>query len=407
MMKESTLGNPMMLSPVEKLRFKIHGFDRLVKKGKRGEFGEPLSLRAHGYDWTVHVYPFGKNIARSSDDVVIDLCLLNGVGVGVTIETEVVIKLGSTERTVYRCGEGYEFRGGFKIPARCKPPFRLIWPGVTERYSFSTRDDFLYKNDKFLDDCGALVVDVELQVYVETPWYPAPTGSATLLTDLLTSSRWSDVTFKVGDQDFHLHRFILDSRAAALFQMIERPDQVITLEDVDAETFRAVIRYIYTEEWSNDSMDLEEAKKLITTSNRFGCTRLKLLVESVMVDKHLSVSNAADMLLLGDSHSCALLKEAAFKICQNNPGAIMESEGGQRLAESSALLLELFSPGTAQRHEPDDTKGQSVAELRNRLFKRGCVDVDGSRAMLVKRLKAGDDQIPVDSKQHGSRKSEV
>jgi hypothetical protein len=100
----------------------------------------------------------------------------------------------------------------------------------------------------------------------------------------------------------------------------------------------------------------------------------------------LNVGNAADMLLLGDSHSCALLKEAALKVCQNNPGAIMETEGGKLVAESNALLLELFSPGTAQRHEPDDTKGQSVAELRNRLLKRGCVDLDGSRAMLVKRL---------------------
>jgi BTB/POZ domain len=274
---------------------------------------------------------------------------------------------------------------------------------VTGRYRFKTRESLFNQNNKFLDDCGALVIDVELQVYVEPPWYPAPTGSATLLADLLASSRWSDVTFKVGNQMFHLHRFILDSRASALFQMIEKPDQIITLEDVDAETFRAVVSYIYTEEWSSTSTDLEEAKKLIETSNRFGCTRLKLLVESVMVDQHLNVSNAADMLLLGDSHSCALLKEAALKICQNNPGATMETEGGKRLAESSAMLLEIFLPDTAQRDEPDDTKGHSVVELRNRLLKRGCVDVDGSRAMLVKRFKAGDEQCPFDSKQHGKK----
>jgi BTB/POZ domain len=404
MMKESTLGNPMTLSPVEKLRFKIDGFDRLIKLEKRGMGVQPHSLRAHGYDWTLTVYPCGN---RRSHDEAIDFDLVHDVGVNVEID----IKLGSAvERAdlqVYWCNDDEE-EERFGSTSRFRP-FRLFWPGVTERYSFITRGDLLDKNHKFLDESGALVIDVELQVYVEPPlWYPSPINtSAKLLADLLDSPCCSDVTFKVGNQDFHLHRFILTSRALALFQMIERPDQVIALEDVDPDTFRAVISNIYTEEWSNDSMDLEEVKQLITTSNRFGCTRLKLLVESVMVDKHLHVSNAADMLLLGDSHSCALLKEAAFKICQNNPDAIMETEGGQRLAESSALLLELFSPGTAQRHEPDDTKGQSVAELRNRLLKRGCVDVDGSRAMLVNRLKAGDDQWPVDSKQHDSRKNEA
>jgi hypothetical protein len=86
------------------------------------------------------------------------------------------------------------------------------------------------------------------------------------------------------------------------------------------------------------------------------------------------------------------LKEAALTICHNNPAAIMETEGGKRVAESNALLQECFSPGTLQRQELEDTKGQSVAELRNRLLQRGCADVDGSRAMLVKRLQeAGDD----------------
>jgi hypothetical protein len=231
-------------------------------------------------------------------------------------------------------------------------------------------------------------------------------SSTKLLIDLWQTSRFSDVTFHVGNEVFKLHRFVLDGRASVLFQMIERPDQTIILDDVDADTFRAIVRYIYTEEGPQEqkiddgddcSIDLEAVKTLLTTSNWFGCKGLKLWMESVIVDKHLDADTAADLLLLADAHHCALLKETAMKICQNHADVVMGTEGWTRLKESNALLAELFTAvattnkSVAAADDDNDPERLGVAELRNRLLrKRGRIvdDVDGSREMLVKRLKS-------------------
>jgi BTB/POZ domain len=267
-------------------------------------------------------------------------------------------------------------------------------------WDFVKRQRLLDKTNKFLDDCGTLVIEVDLQVYVEKSpvWYPPMpirNDDSKVLADLLLEdddpASCSDVTFKVGNQEFKLHRFLLATRAPVLFQMITSVDQTITLPDVDADSFRSLVRLIYTGDWLSSSFinNANEAKSLLTTANRFGCSRLKLLVESFMVEKVLDASNAADLLLLGESHTCALLKEAAMKICQNSADAVMDTDGWKRLRESSSLLEELFSASHRKQsmNQADDTVGQSVAELRDRLLKRGR-DVDGSREMLVKRLKA-------------------
>jgi hypothetical protein len=131
---------------------------------------------------------------------------------------------------------------------------------------------------------------------------------------------------------------------------------------------------------------------MLTSADRFGCTDLKHYLESVVVEKFLNEDSAADMLLLGDSLTCALLKEAAMKICLEQAAAVMVTDGWKRVVESNALMAELFSAvatSSSRQTSGDETDpaGQSVAELRDQLLKRGR-DVDGSREMLVKRLKA-------------------
>jgi hypothetical protein len=172
--------------------------------------------------------------------------------------------------------------------------------------------------------------------------------------------------------------------------MIEYHDQTITLdaeEDVDAAMFQIMVRYIYTSDWpASVIVDAKVAKTMLTLADRFGCINLKLYVESVMVEKFLDVDSAADMLLLGDSHTCALLKEAAITIFQNQADTVMNTEGWKRVHESNALVVELFLSVT----NDDDPAGQCVAELRNQLLELG-LDVDGSRETLVKRLHAKKD----------------
>jgi BTB/POZ domain/MATH domain len=386
-MKIATVGKPTELSPVETLRFEVHGFTKLKeKKGKRVKLP---SLSAHGYDWTIDLYPRGDNKARDGQVS----CHLRLTDENLTeqdaIEAKFAVKFG--------------VRAAANI---CKTATIDTFSKQQRSWGCSNcvkRELLLNKDSEMLLPNGTLIVDVELQVYVEkrVVWYPTTpiqNGDTQMLVDLLETGRYSDVTFQVGQQDFRLHRFVLENRALALFQMIEHPDQTITLEeeDVDAAMFQIIVRNIYTSDWPAAVLvDADVATTILTLANRFGCINLKHYVESVMVESFLDQDSAADMLLLGDSHTCAQLKEAAVKIFKNQADAVMNTEGWKRVKESSALVAELLSvvatttqpsarTGTTNDDHPD---GQCVAELRNQLLKRG-LDVDGSREMLVKRLKA-------------------
>jgi speckle-type POZ protein len=386
-MKIATLGKPTELSPVETLRFVIHGFDKL--KEAKGEAVTPPSLSAHGYNWTIDLYPrgiVGEHLV-SFYLRLIDVDLADAV-----VEAE------------------YDLKFGAGVPRkRMNATFSKNEPASGGRRNLFCidRDFLLDKDNKILLPNGTLIIDVGLQIQVEkrAVWYPPtpiPNGDIQeLLADLLETGRYSDVTVKVGHQDFHLHRFILEKRAPVLFQMMDEhhPDQTITLEDeeedVDAAMFEIMVRYIYTSDWPV-FVDAEVAKTILILADRFGCINLKLYMESVMVEKFLHVDNAADMLLLGDSHTCAQLKEAAITmIFQNQADAVMNTEGWKRVEESRALLAELLSVLATMTKQTagatdDDPAEQCVAELRNQLLQLG-LDVDGSRETLVKRLTAKND----------------
>jgi BTB/POZ domain len=375
-MKIATVGKPTELSPVETLRFEILGFAKL--KESTGEYVNLPSLSAHGFDWTIDLYPHGKSKEGQVS------CYLRLIDKDLTEQDEVEAE--------------FVLKFGFEASERISPTFaknKMAW-GFRNCIK---REHLLDKDTKILLPNGTLIIDVDLRIQVEkrAVWYP-PTpiqnGDTQMLAGLLETGRCSDVTFQVGQQQFRLHRFILEDRASVLFQMIEHPDQTIILEeDVDAAMFQIIVRYIYTSDWpAVDAVivDADVATTILTLANRFGCIGLKQYLESVIVEKFLDKDSAADMLLLGDSHTCAQLKEAAIKIFKNQADVVMNTEGWKRVKESSALLEELLSvlattPQSAATND-DDPDGQCVAELRNQLLKRG-LDVDGSREMLVKQLK--------------------
>jgi speckle-type POZ protein len=390
MMKIATVGKPTELSPVITLRFEINGFAKL--KEPKGELVTPLpSLAAHGHDWTINLYPRGNAIGGEGQ-VACYLCLIDeDLTETDAVEAAFTLKFGAravTGRTNATFSKNQRSVGG-------------------TRSSFIDREILLNQDNKHVLPNGTLIIDVELQVQVEkrAVWYP-PTpipndDTQKMLADLLETGRCSDVTFNVGQQYFRLHSFILEKCAPVLFRMIEEhPAQtIITLaeeDDVDPAVFQIIVSYIYTSEWPaavTVIVDADVAKSILICADRFGCINLKHYVESVIVEKFLDEQNAADMLLLGDSHTCPQLKEAAIKIFQNQADVVMNTEGWKRVKESNALLEELLAMVTTTtkqsgaRTTDDDPAGQCVAELRNQLLKRG-LDVDGSRETLVKRLKA-------------------
>ena len=137
-------------------------------------------------------------------------------------------------------------------------------------------------------------------------------------------------------------------------------------------------------------------KKLLDAADRLGCIDLKLQVEYDLATSILDISNAADLFCFADSHSCAFLKESAMRVFQSSLQKVKQTEGWSLVQESTRLLEEVLdamhSPtragisAAAVNNTATSIDEMNVCALRNCAEEKG-LDVDGSRATLIKRLK--------------------
>jgi BTB/POZ domain len=371
-----------ILSPVKTLRFRLT--DVAGRTEVRGEYIVLPSQRAHGYHWALDIYVRGCSQSLTNLEYFTVFLVLKDPDV--TVETEYAIKM--TLKAAQTIGRTFSTK--LEDPHTAFGHPKLI-----------AREELLNAVPSvLLQQDGSLTIDVDLQVYqTKSVWYPKTDDNLTmsLMVKFVRSSFFPNVTFMVGDEAFCFHRHVLADRAPALFAMIdEHTSQNVPLtDDADAGTFRTIYHYVYTGEWCPDSLDgtvdadvdAGVAKKTLTLADRYGCTGLKLLVESVMVDQILDASNAAEMLLLGDSLNCALLKEAAIaEIFASMDATMTGSPGWELLVESNTLLEKLLKMSIGMpSNETDATAGLSVGELRDQLLEHGAA-VDGSREVLVQRL---------------------
>jgi hypothetical protein len=160
----------------------------------------------------------------------------------------------------------------------------------------------------------------------------------------------------------------------------------VSLDSIDSSMFQALLHFVYTDELpATVNMDTD-ARTLLEVADRFGCSRLKLTAESEIVKAGINVENAAEFLLYADAHCCALLHEAAFNVCVANPTAVRASAGWTQLKESPELLAELFGASPIGPSSESDSDTMKVATLRQKLEEKN-LDVDGTREMLIQRLK--------------------
>jgi len=223
-----------------------------------------------------------------------------------------------------------------------------------------------------------------------------------------------DVTFLVGpsEKELKAHKTILSIRAKALYDLIiteeasmtaasRRDTTTIVLPKIDAKAFDTLLKFAYglVPELNNDDVNKEAtARSILAVADRYGCTELKLHVESYLVQTILVPINAASLLLFADSYSTPLLKEASMNRYMTDAEAFMgAARAWTALQESTKLLTELLVYTNRGRNKSssvvvdgDGTTNDAdifdVTSLRERLEKYN-LDLDGSRAMLLQRWK--------------------
>ena len=220
---------------------------------------------------------------------------------------------------------------------------------------------------------------------------------------------------------------ILALRAKTLFELVSEEmapfedepkysSGVVDLPGIDRDTFEAMLEHIYTIKQPSIKNE-EEARKLIVAADRFCLTDLKLYVESVLVDKFISPSTAASLLLFADSHSCALLKEAAMDFYVSHQNFVTQTPCWYLVTESEAILSELSKyvhtgcrqnfhgcngndthshttngeetskDGKSELYKSSDNLNSlDVFSIREQLAEH-CFNIDGSREVLLGRLR--------------------
>ena len=394
--RKHVVGCVSMGTPPKRLRneiqtvvFRIHDFASFHEE--RDTYFVTPSITAFGYDWKLELYPRGSN--QSSKDIEQVSCFL------LLVEEDDATESVAAKFSI-RCKKDVVKQGNIYIFSKEQNTMSWGWN------NFLTRDDLL---SKYVDDNGTLVLEVDIQLAVDQKteydiWYPTnldiPNASLTKLYRSSTTEDDStaDIIFTVNTKQYSAHKSILSIHAKTIYEITRGSNNdddtvlVVPIHDVENGIFESILEFIYCIRIPTIETETT-AIKLLLAADRFGVVDLKLYVESVMTDKYLNVSNAAEYLVLADSHSLPLLKEKALTIYSADATTVMLSTGWSQVIESPKLVLELLYACTvAQPTKKEDDTFNNVIEhldvtsLRERLLQAE-LDIDGTKTILVERLK--------------------
>eukprot|EP00535_Pseudo-nitzschia_heimii_P013484 CAMPEP_0197196672 /NCGR_PEP_ID=MMETSP1423-20130617/32477_1 /TAXON_ID=476441 /ORGANISM="Pseudo-nitzschia heimii, Strain UNC1101" /LENGTH=460 /DNA_ID=CAMNT_0042650483 /DNA_START=77 /DNA_END=1460 /DNA_ORIENTATION=+ len=421
-------------SKTETIKFTIYDFEQFAESCGRFAYEESPILKAYGYDWKFLVRK-KRGTHRDCEEAVSFHLKCTGND-RMSIDAICNFRLGKTREPVIEKVSFYVDYQGWDIT---ELPLRKI-----------LLRDCLESDGSLILRCDIRVADQDRRA-----WFPEKLRSESVLVDLYenANSDASDVVFSVGDATYRAHRAVFFRRCRKLYEIAERESSsgnddddattattpVVPIVSTSKDAFKSLLDFVYTVktpdlvvgggddekfavellaaadlfdcvqlklhvESSSGGDDEKFAVELLAAADLFDCVQLKLHVESVLVDEFLNAENAAALLILADSHSCALLKEAAIEVFLAHSDTVMKTPDWPKIAESSRLQGELiealvsfknrhFNVDTESKRKRkrarsmDDIDELSVTSLREKL-QREDLELDGSREVLVQRLKA-------------------
>ncbi|KAM0846260.1 hypothetical protein ACQ4PT_055782 [Festuca glaucescens] len=197
-----------------------------------------------------------------------------------------------------------------------------------------------YTLEANVDDIKAIcVVDkdgyFDVLCSVDIDWTPpaSPLEEEELFPDLghhlaimSDKQEHTDVSFDVGGETFSAHRLVLAARSpvfkAELYgPMAEGKMTSITIQDMEASTFRSMLHYLYhgslpnnvgkTEEVSS-ALVAAEHQHLLIAADRYGIERLKKICENKLCAEGITIDSVVSMLEFAEDHVCPKLKATCF-----------------------------------------------------------------------------------------------
>ncbi|EEE51007.1 hypothetical protein OsJ_31636 [Oryza sativa Japonica Group] len=172
--------------------------------------------------------------------------------------------------------------------------------------------------------------------------------------DLLSSEERyaTDVEFLVGGETFTAHRLVLAARSPVfmveLFGPMKEGTTVnkIHIFDMEAQVFRALLKFIYTDMLPEMDQEDETAmvQHLLVAADKYGLHRLKMICVEIL-SNHIDAYSVATILVLAEKHYCYGLKEACFEFLNSSAilSAIVNTSDFLYLIQSCPDVLEDIS----------------------------------------------------------------
>ncbi|CAO2209716.1 unnamed protein product [Urochloa humidicola] len=304
-----------------------HSFKVAMKRvaGGAGACVSSDTFSIGGHDWRIRCYPRGgPDGMRSKNYVVFFLDLLSE-----NVKVQVLYDFRLLDRTTG------EFTSLFSQK-------RLSGPASTGPWG---NHDFIKRSSlgaSYLQDDGCIVIEcditvVKLSLVEEGEAVDVQVPPSDMLDDLgklLESGEGADVSFEVKGEVFHAHEIILAVRSPVFKEILrgstrDNDDEMksITIEDVQPDVFKALLRFIYTDSLpAVDGLDGGDRNEemvwcLLVPAEKYGMERMKLVCVNILC-KRLDDKSAVRTLTLAVKHGCREVRDACVEFMKRECPAV-------------------------------------------------------------------------------------
>ncbi|XP_024877074.1 speckle-type POZ protein-like [Temnothorax curvispinosus] len=208
------------------------------------------------------------------------------------------------------------------------------------------------RRDFLLDEVNGLLPDDKLTIFCEISVFDYVRSSYDPVTIpfkpdnvgllLFENPEFSDITVRVDGREIQAHKAILDVQSDYFSRMLksemsETQNNYVTIEDIDYETVREMLRFIYTGKVEN-SENLGKITDLLVATDKYELTKLKVMCEKILCTR-LTVENAAEILILADFYRADYLKAEALDIIKSYLTDVTDTKGYKSMENSHPHLV--------------------------------------------------------------------
>uniref|UniRef100_A0ACD5WYW2 Uncharacterized protein n=1 Tax=Avena sativa TaxID=4498 RepID=A0ACD5WYW2_AVESA len=209
------------------------------------------------------------------------------------------------------------------------------------RLDFMIHKD-LDKEKHLKDDCLTVLCDVTVTgVRIDDH------ATAAAVPPFVFHGQLADVKIEVGGETLPAHRWVLEAVSPVFKADLSLASKAtgtaeLRIEDMDAQVFKALLHFIYTN--SPPLLDsATAAERMLIVADRYKLDKLKLICEEALC-RDINTSSVAAILAVAERHHCAMLSTACLKFLSSpaNLKAFIAADGFAQLkTDCSSALVDL------------------------------------------------------------------